>query len=87
MAWKQEIASDGCRQLAEPPDRQMLIAETSNARLRPLGAQFKRPARVLHGVSGHLLFRQETSGATNRNSADGRPTATSSLSPAKACRT
>lgn len=52
VAWKQEIASDGCRQLAEPPDRRMLIAEISISRLRPIGVQFKRPARVLHGVSG-----------------------------------
>lgn len=51
VAWKQEIASGGRRQLAEPSDRQALIAETSNARLRLKKAQFKRLAWVLHGVS------------------------------------
>ena len=49
VAWKQEIASDGRRQLAEPPDRQMLIAEISHARLRPMVTQFKGWAQLLHG--------------------------------------
>jgi hypothetical protein len=49
VAWKQEIASDGRRQLAGPPDRQMLIARISYVRLRPMVTQFKGRTKLLHG--------------------------------------
>jgi hypothetical protein len=53
VAWKQEIASVGRRQLAEPPGRQALIKEISAFRLRLKALQFKPPAQDLHGVSAH----------------------------------
>lgn len=58
VAWKQKIASGGCRQLAEPPDRQMLIAEISEVRLRPMVTQFKGRAQLLHGF--------QTAGSSDR---------------------
>jgi hypothetical protein len=58
VAWKQEIASDGRRQLAEPPDRQVLIAGISDFRLRPMATQFKGPMQLLHGF--------QTAGSSDR---------------------
>ena len=85
VTWKQEIASNGRRQLAEPPDRQSLIAEISTCRVRPRSLKLKRPGRELHGVSVRPGTTDIPS-ATKRNSTRTRPTASASLSPCEGLR-